>query len=243
MKIIHSMWINPKRLLSFLILMASIALPPGIGIDDEKKVEMVVLSTEYGDMTILLYDDTPLHKANFLKLVEEGYYNDLLFHRVINKFMVQGGDPESRDAAKGDRLGNGGPSYTIPAEIRPNHIHKKGALAAARLGDAQNPKKESSGSQFYIVHGNTTTASTLEQMFTQRKRNNSADSIGYTPEQIAAYEKWGGAPHLDGGYTVFGEVIEGLDIIDSIAARATDRNNRPLEDVKMTMKIVKRKWQ
>lgn len=237
------MWINPKRLFSFLVLIASIALPGSIGLDDEKKVEMVVLSTEYGDMTILLYDDTPLHKANFLKLVEEGFYNDLIFHRVIKKFMVQGGDPDSRGAAKGARLGNGGPGYTIPAEIRPNHIHKKGALAAARLGDGQNPKKESSGSQFYIVHGNAATATSLEGMFAQRKRNNPSDSVGYTSEQIATYEALGGAPHLDGGYTVFGEVIEGLDIIDSIAANAVDRNSRPLEDVKMTMKIVKRKWQ
>ncbi len=208
--------------------------------EDEKKVDMVVLSTKFGDMTLMLYDDTPIHKENFLKLVNEGFYNDLLFHRVISGFMVQGGDPKSKDAKPKAMLGRGGPGYTIPAEIYPNHIHKKGALAAARQGDAVNPQRESSGSQFYIVQGNPVPAQNLSNIESSRKKSEPGFN-GYSEEQKEIYETIGGTPHLDGSYTVFGEVISGLDIVDSIAAQKTSRSNRPLEDIEMTMKVVKMK--
>jgi peptidyl-prolyl cis-trans isomerase B (cyclophilin B) len=208
---------------------------------DDKKVEMVVLTTKYGQMTILLYEDTPLHRENFLKLVKEGYYNDLLFHRVIKNFMIQGGDPDSRTAQSGASLGMGGPGYTIPAEFRANHIHKKGALAAARQGDQANPKKESSGSQFYIVHGGPVSESALNNQKVQRSMQN-PDWPDYTQEQKDEYINLGGTPHLDGSYTVFGEVISGLNVLDSIAKQPCDRNNRPFDDLKMTAKIEAKKW-
>lgn len=208
--------------------------------EDDAKVEMVVLSTVYGDMTIMLYEDTPLHKANFLKLVEESYYDSLLFHRVIYGFMIQGGDPNSKNAPANTRLGNGGPGYTIPAEFNPDYIHKKGALSAARQGDMVNPEKESSGSQFYIVQGKPLEATSLSRTNEHRTKNN-IDFVPYTEEQIEIYGTIGGTPHLDGEYTVFGEVIEGLNVIDSIAAMPVDRANRPITDIVMTMTIVKRK--
>lgn len=178
----------------------------------------------------MLYDDTPLHKENFIKLVNDNFYNDLLFHRVIKGFMVQGGDPESKNADPSKHLGMGDPGYTIPAEISMNHIHKKGALAAART---QNPQKASSGSQFYIVQGNVYTDMQIDQL---EKRLN----YKYTEKQRDDYTTIGGTPHLDNSYTVFGEVIEGLDVIDKIAAVKTGVGDRPLEDVKIIkMTIIK----
>ncbi len=203
---------------------------------------MVVISTIYGDMTVRLYPETPLHKANFLKLVNESFYDSLLFHRVIQGFMIQGGDPDSKAASPGAALGRGGPGYTIPAEIDSQFIHKKGALSAARQGDQVNPKKESSGCQFYVVQGKPVPEAELNRMIDQKKRKISSESEIYTPEQIATYTTLGGTPHLDGDYTVFGEVIEGLDIIDSIAKQAVDRRSRPVEDIIMTIKIEKKKW-
>lgn len=208
-----------------------------------KKVEVVIISTSFGDMTVRLYDDTPLHKENFLKLTKEGYYDGLLFHRVIQSFMIQGGDPDSRNADPGKALGTGGPGYTIPAEFRPQYIHKKGALSAARQGDAVNPDKESSGSQFYIVQGKVVSSESLTRMVRQKKPNRDGNAFSYTQEQIEAYTEIGGTPHLDGEYTVFGEVIEGLNVIDSIASHKTDGRARPIEDITMKMKITKRKWQ
>ncbi|NCA85344.1 MAG: peptidylprolyl isomerase [Clostridia bacterium] len=195
--------------------------------------QKVKLSTKYGDMTLLLYDETPQHRDNFLKLVREGYYNGTLFHRVIRDFMIQGGDPDSKGAAPGQRLGSGGPGYTIPAEFNPAFIHKKGALSAARQGDQTNPQRRSSGSQFYIVQGRKTDAAEL---------NNVAQQTGafYTPEQIEIYQTIGGTPFLDTQYTVFGEVISGLDVIDKIAAVPTAPGDRPLEDVPMTMTIIEK---
>lgn len=234
MKNFHSPLFRFKHLVLIAGVATCIALSAGIQPPVEKKIEVVVLSTEYGDMTIRLYDETPIHKENFLKLVNEGFYDDLLFHRVIKNFMVQGGDPESKDAEARKQLGQGGPGYTLPAEIKSEFIHKKGALAAARQGDQVNPKKESSGSQFYIVHG-------TEADTTQLRRG--GRGVTYTDEQLRTYAEHGGTPHLDGAYTVFGEVIEGLDVIDSIAAQPTDRRmNRPLKDIKMTMKISRVKW-
>lgn len=198
---------------------------------DDKPEQLVKISTQYGDMIIKLYNGTPLHRDNFIKLVQEGFYDSLLFHRVINGFMIQGGDPQSKNAMPGQMLGNGGPGYTIPAEFRKEYFHKKGALAAAREGDQVNPEKRSSGSQFYIVQGRTFTNMQLNQMEQQMMRR-----IPW--EQKEVYMKVGGTPHLDGNYTVFGEVISGMEVIDKIAAVKTDRNNRPVEDVRMTITLL-----
>jgi peptidyl-prolyl cis-trans isomerase B (cyclophilin B) len=193
----------------------------------------VKLSTEMGDMIVLLYDETPQHRDNFLKLVDEKYYDETLFHRVIAGFMVQGGDPDSKTAAPGAALGMGGPGYTIPAEFNTALYHKKGALAAARQGDQVNPEKRSSGSQFYISQGQKTDSTMLMQLERQKKFAN--PSFSYNAEQKKVYAETGGTPHLDGDYTVFGEVIEGLDVLDKIAAVQTDPRSRPLKDIKMTL--------
>ena len=196
----------------------------------------VALETQFGTMTIELFDDTPAHRDNFIKLVDEGFYNDLLFHRVIKDFMVQGGDPNSRDAKEGARLGMGGPGYTIEAEMDSTHLHLKGALSAARQGDQVNPEKRSSGSQFYLVQGKTYSEDQLANFESRMQKNH--PGFAYTEEQKAAYATAGGTPFLDMEYTVFGQVIEGLDLIDSIAAVRTARGDRPLEDVWMRMRIV-----
>lgn len=242
------------------------------------KDAIVELTTTEGLVTLRLYGDTPKHRANFLKLVKEGYYDGLLFHRVIKDFMVQTGDPESRNAPKGKALGAGDPSYTIEAEILcPKHFNKRGALAAARTGDQVNPERRSSGSQFYVVTGRKFNDGQLDQMEQQLKMQKMQDIFnglarehhdsimtmrrnrdqaglqalqeelvkqtekiaaeqgvsGLTPEQREAYKTVGGAPHLDGAYTVFGEVVSGMDTIDKIEGVATDGNDRPLEDVKI----------
>lgn len=198
-----------------------------------KKQKKVLITTTYGDIKLVLYNETPLHRNNFIKLVKENFYDSLLFHRVIQNFMIQGGDPESKKAAPKSRLGNGGPGYTIPAEFDTNLIHKKGALAAARMPDNVNPNKASSGSQFYIVQGKKFTRKKLEAI---SKKN----GVNYSEEQYNIYETDGGYAPLDGSYTVFGEVIEGFDVIDKIAKVTVDKANRPIEDLQMTMKIVKR---
>ncbi|OQX76640.1 MAG: hypothetical protein B6D64_09515 [Bacteroidetes bacterium 4484_276] len=197
----------------------------------EQKGQKVKLSTRYGDMVLILYDETPKHRDNFIKLVNEGFYNGTLFHRVIKDFMIQGGDPDSKNAKPGQRLGTGGPGYTIEAEFHPGFYHKKGALAAARQGDQVNPEKRSSGSQFYIVQGKKTSAAEL---------NNLAQRTGaiYTPEQINVYQEIGGTPFLDTQYTVFGEVIDGMEVIDKIASVNTGASNRPAEDVKITLTLI-----
>ena len=197
-----------------------------------KEKEIIVqISTEYGDIKIKLYSETPLHRDNFVKLTKEGFYNGTLFHRVIQNFMIQGGDPDSKDAKPDVMLGNGGPGYTIPAEIVSHLFHKKGALAAARMGDNVNPKRESSGSQFYIVHGQKFNDEQMNMMENQL-------NIKFTEEQRNIYKTIGGTPHLDTQYTVFGEVIEGLDVVDKIAASKTANANRPEKDIKMTIKII-----
>lgn len=196
---------------------------------DQREV-IVKISTSYGDMLVKLYNETPKHRDNFIKLVKEGYYNGQLFHRVIADFMIQGGDPDSRNAKPGAALGTGGPGYTIPAEFRPELFHKKGALAAARQGDQVNPTKASSGSQFYIVDGKPVPESELNSIAQQM-------GIVFTPEQISVYTTVGGTPFLDQNYTVFGEVISGMDVIDKIAAVQTDQRNRPLKDITMQMSI------
>jgi len=234
---------------------------------------LILIETPYGNMKIKLYDQTPKHKANFIKLAKEGYYNGLLFHRVINQFMIQGGDPDSKNAPAGKMLGNGGPAYEIDAEFNDSLFHKKGVIAAAREGDDVNPQKKSSGSQFYIVQGRTFTDEELDKL---EEKSSVGNYIASHPEinkeaanyrmtgnkpafnklienikkkgdfKIAKipdykrtiYKTIGGTPHLDNNYTVFGELIEGLDVIDKIAALKTDKNDRPIENVKMTIKVI-----
>ena len=186
----------------------------------------VLIKTSEGDITIALYDNTPKHKENFLKLVKDGFYNGVLFHRIIQGFMIQTGDPESKGAPAGKMLGNGGPGYTIPAEFKPENYHKRGAVAAARQGDQVNPTKASSGSQFYIVDGKPFNANMMAQISYQYGK-------AFTDEQRKIYETIGGAPFLDGDYTVFGEVVEGMDVVDKIAAKPKDRYDRPTADVKI----------
>ena len=230
----------------------------------------IIISTDYGDIELQLYDKTPLHRDNFIKLVNEGYYDGTLFHRVIKGFMIQGGDPNSKNAQPGAPLGMGGPGYTIPAEIVPDYIHKRGALAAARTN---NPEKASSGSQFYIVQGKPQTDDDLDkietqfaysrvnQMFVQylkeeedamqnagqkvdpdsaqmRARRRASAYLNENPyhmneEDRETYKTIGGSPHLDGDYTVFGEVTKGMEVIDKIADLETDDNNRPKVDVRI----------
>lgn len=208
-----------------LILFASLVLLMACNTDNNTYVK---IETPYGDMKAVLYDETPLHKENFIKLVEEGFYDSLLFHRVIKGFMIQGGDPESKNAPTNVRLGKGGPGYTIPAEIGAPHI--KGTLAAARQANVANPLKESSGSQFYIVHGQTLTTSQLSTI--ERSKG-----IQYNDVQKKLYVEKGGTPILDQDYTVFGELISGLDVLDKIATADVDRNTRPVQDVWMKITI------
>ena len=200
----------------------------------------VLIQTTMGDITIRLSDSTPLHRDNFLKLVKIGYYDSLLFHRVIQNFMIQGGDPNSRGAAAGVPLGNGGPGYTVPAEFRPTLFHKKGVLSAARSGDNVNPQKASSGSQFYIVQGKIFTDAGLDSVETFRMNGR---KIPLAHREV--YKTIGGTPHLDQGYTVYGEVVKGLDVVDKIASVQTSMGqdrDRPLQDVRIIKaKLIKRK--
>ncbi|MDR1594373.1 MAG: peptidylprolyl isomerase [Prevotellaceae bacterium] len=193
---------------------------------EEEKSMKVLLETSEGNIVLQLYDDTPQHSENFLKLVKDGYYDGVIFHRVIANFMIQTGDPNSKNPKPDGRYGSGGPDYKIPAEILPNHHHKKGALAAARTN---NPEKASSGSQFYIVQGNVFDAEDLNAMETNKKAVNPA--FKFSEEAVKNYTATGGTPHLDGEYTVFGEVIEGLDIVDKIALTKTQPGDRPVKDI------------
>ncbi len=198
--------------------------------EPQQKEYMVDIITEFGTMRVKLYNETPKHRDNFLKLAKEGFYDGTLFHRVINSFMIQGGDPNSKTAAADAMLGNGDVGYTIPAEFNPAFFHKKGALCAARTS---NPQKASSGCQFYIVHGTPVNDQTLSGMELQR-------GIKYSEQQRKEYVAHGGTPFLDQEYTVYGEVISGIEVIDKIAAVPTNpsRGDRPVADVKMTMKVV-----
>lgn len=209
---------------AFLILTS-----PLVAQDNE---QLIKIQTNKGDMLIRLYKETPAHRDNMIKLIKEDFYKNQLFHRVIKDFMIQGGDPHSTGAEKGQRLGSGGAGYTVPAEFKPMLIHKKGALAAARKGDAVNPEQASSGSQFYLVQGRVLTSEEIK-ILTER------GMASFTEETAQIYTTVGGTPHLDGAYTVFGEVIEGLDVIDTIAAIPCDAYNRPLEDVIYTISLVR----
>jgi cyclophilin family peptidyl-prolyl cis-trans isomerase len=189
----------------------------------------VEIETEFGNMIAILYNATPQHRDNFLKLSEENFYNNLLFHRVINGFMVQGGDPESRNAAAGMPLGSGGPGYQIPAEFVDSLVHIRGALAAARTN---NPKKESSGSQFYIVHGKPVNKQQLDYLEANK-------GLKYSAEQRKIYMETGGTPFLDKEYTVFGRIVKGFDVLEKIATTKTAPGDRPMQDVSMKIRVVK----
>ncbi|HUR31494.1 MAG TPA: peptidylprolyl isomerase [Saprospiraceae bacterium] len=193
---------------------------------------LIEITTDYGVMVAELYDATPKHRDNFMKLAGEGYYDGLLFHRVIDGFMIQGGDPASKNAAPGVALGSGGPGYQVPAEFVDSLVHVKGAIAAARTGDAMNPEKKSSGSQFYIVHGSPVDKGTLDNVESRK-------GFKYTDEQRKEYYAIGGTPFLDRDYTVFGRIISGLEVIDAIAKVEKDQKDRPKKDVKMSMKVIR----
>ena len=201
---------------------------------------MVRMFTTAGVVDVKLYDETPEHRDNFVKLVKEQRYDSLLFHRVIRNFMIQGGDPDSKYAAPGKLLGEGDLGYTVEPEFMPElHFHRRGALAAAREGDDVNPTKASSASQFYIVWGNVFTKEQLDRLKTQYKQRTGKD-ITITPEQLEVYTTIGGTPHLDGDYTVFGEVVKGLEVVDAIQNVKCDENDRPLRDVRIIkMELIK----
>lgn len=218
-------------LLSLVAVMASCS---------SKKEYMVRMFTTAGVVDMKLYDETPEHRDNFVKLVKEQRYDSLLFHRVIRNFMIQGGDPDSKYAAPGKLLGEGDLGYTVEPEFMPElHFHRRGALAAAREGDDVNPTKASSASQFYIVWGNVFTKEQLDRLKTQYKQRTGKD-ITITPEQLEVYTTIGGTPHLDGDYTVFGEVVKGLEVVDAIQNVKCDENDRPLRDVRIIkMELIK----
>ncbi|WP_052496423.1 peptidylprolyl isomerase [Pedobacter lusitanus] len=196
------------------------------------KHQYIKITTAQGECIIMLYNKTPQHRDNIVKLVKKGFYNGTLFHRVINSFMIQGGDPDSKNAPAGKELGNGDVGYTVPAEFRDSLFHKKGVLAAAR---DDNPLMASSGCQFYLVQGKKFTDAQLDSMEVKRLHF----KIPQWEREI--YKKTGGVPHLDKKYTVYGEVISGLPLIDTIASVKTDSNNRPLTDVKMEITLLKRR--
>lgn len=245
-------------------------------IENEKRT-LVKLETTMGNITVALYNETPKHRDNFIKLVKEGVYDSTLFHRVIKQFMIQAGDPDSKNASDTAMLGSGDVGYTIPAEFNPKFFHKKGVLAAARQGDDVNPEKASSGCQFYIVTGRKFTEPQLlgmenkineqreealfdslarqhmKEIYKMRKAGDNAgllelqdtleaqareladkeEKFRFTPEQIKAYSTIGGAPHLDGSYTVFGEVTEGMEVVDNIEIAKTNRADRPIENIRI----------
>lgn len=216
-----------KRLLFAVVLLMALGISSCGPADDHTYAE---IETEFGTIKLMLYNSTPKHRDNFIKLANDGFYEDLLFHRVMDGFMIQGGDPDSKTAAPGQQLGQGGPGYQIDPEIGAPHI--TGALAAARQPDHVNPQKRSSGSQFYIVHGSPVDDNFLNQMEAQK-------GIKYNETQRKLYKELGGYPPLDNDYTVYGEVVEGFEVIDQIAKVPKDGANRPNQDVKMKVRILK----
>ena len=274
-----------KNLLTKVFLVLTIALISSCSFSQNKPVPegpMVLIKTKYGDMKVVLYNETPLHRDNFMKLTKEKVFDSLIFHRVIKGFMVQGGDPNSKRATKDQLLGDGDLNYTVPAEIRPGIIHKKGVIAAARNGDEENPERRSSATQFYLAQGKVyklddvpaieqnLNGRAVESLFLKLKaekidtlmlfqmaRNQAGydkvlakirqqaenqvaqNPIKLTKQQIETYTTLGGIPHLDGAYTVFGEVVEGMAVIDSIAAQPTGKADRPLENIRMKIEVIK----
>lgn len=227
-----------KRALQIILLLSIICTACSSNTNNSNvKVRML---TTLGEVELILYDETPKHRDNFVSLIEECYYDSLLFHRVIPGFMVQAGDPDSKNAPAGVLLGEGGPDYRLNAEIRtPQLFHKRGALAAAREGDDVNPAKMSSASQFYIVWGEVYTPFRLQKLLNKIEEN-TGEKMQLSKEQATAYTSIGGVPYLDGEYTVFGEVTKGLEIIDTIQNVERDKYNRPIEDVRiLKMEIIK----
>lgn len=222
--------------LAGLLILTGATRPPTAEDAPRPRVE---IRTELGTMVVELYNETPQHRDNFLKLVREGKFDSLLWHRVIPAFMIQGGDPDSKGAAAGMPLGQGSLGYTVPAEFNTAFVHTKGALSAARTSDDVNPEKASSASQFYVVQGKSWQPSELQMLLDRKNRGATPPRYSFTPEQVAQYAKMGGAPHLDGEYTVFGRVVEGLDVIDKIAAVPCDQRDRPLNDIRMWMRELK----
>ncbi|MEO6453013.1 MAG: peptidylprolyl isomerase [Ginsengibacter sp.] len=217
-----------NKILSITVLIFLVACSSTKNISTKTPVtERIKLTTDSGVIIIKLYDKTPLHRDNFIKLAREHYFDSLLFHRVIKNFMIQGGDPDSKNSKPGDELGNGGPGYTVAAEFDTSLFHKKGVIAAARESDNVNPAKASSGSQFYIVQGKIFTDAGLDSVETYRLKR----KIPAWQREI--YKTIGGTPHLDMNYTVFGEVEKGMEVIDKIAGTATNTHNRPLNDIRM----------
>lgn len=271
---------NQGIIVTFAVIFMQAAVKSGKKQQQKTQSNMKVkIQTMLGDIVVRLYDETPIHRDNFIKLVKQGYYDGTLFHRVIKGFMIQGGDPDSKGAPAGKMLGVGGPDYTLEAEIKDTLFHKRGALAAARQGDEVNPERRSSGSQFYIVWGQVYNESQLHQFSKQlrmqkvksafnnlvaehrdeimqmrRDRNrdglqalqeqliaeaeNKVGKTGLTDEQLKLYSTLGGTPHLDGQYTVFGEVEEGLDVVEMIQNSATGRGDRPVDDIEMKLKLL-----
>lgn len=271
-----------KNLLSVAVILCLFMSCTKQQSDEKTTDDIAIITTEFGEIHVVLYDETPQHKENFLKLANEGFYDSTTFHRIIEGFMIQGGDPNSKDENEMND-GQGGPGYTIEAEFNTKFTHKKGALSAARMGDQQNPEKRSSGSQFYIVQGRPVESLELDQMQNQRNefvrqdmirkyvqdpdqlalleklrgfmQQQLVDSVEatissiepiategfvptvYTDEQRALYADLGGAPFLDGNYTVFGEVVKGLEIIDQIVIQEANEMDRPLKDITMTVRI------
>lgn len=231
-----------SKIFSFILLL-SVACSCSVQrdrVNDRDRRQDVALQTTAGTMILRLSDSTPLHRDNFLKLVKTGYYDSILFHRVIRNFMIQAGDENSKRAEAGKSLGNGGPGYTIEAELRPSLFHKKGALAAARMGDDVNPEKKSSGAQFYIVQGKIFSDAGLDSVENFRLKGRKLPAA-----HREVYKTLGGAPHLDQNYTVFGELVSGFEVLDAIAATPTSKGadrDRPLQDVRIIKaRLVKRK--
>ncbi len=220
-----------KRLITSLFI-AAIPLLLSAQAENGPRRRMT-METSKGTIRIELYNETPLHRDNFIRLAKEGFYDGLLFHRVISSFMIQGGDPASRNAEKGARLGASADTATIPAEIRfPTLFHKRGALCAAREGDNGNPQRASSASQFYIVYGTRFNDEMLDQVQARLDRTTQG-TVKLTDDVREAYKAKGGTPHLDGQYTVFGEVTEGMDVVKEIQWADTDENDRPIEDIQI----------
>ena len=217
----------------FAICLLLVGLLTSVHLQAQDVETLVLIDTDMGKIKVKLFNDTPLHRDNFIKNVKEKRYDGLLFHRVIKQFMIQGGDIDSKDAPIEKHLGDGDPGYTIPAEIvYPKYFHKRGMLCAARTSDEENPERASSGTQFYIVTGKFYTEMELDKM-------EKSDNKTFTPEERQAYRLDGGAPHLDNKYTVFGEVVKGMKVVDKIQFVETNEEDRPLKNIKIkTMTIV-----
>jgi len=232
-----------KLLFAFICILFASSLYSQIPEKNLKKCAKVKIETNYGIMVVALYNETPQHRDNFIKLVKEEYYDNVLFHRIIKDFMVQAGDPNSKDTTFTGFLGAGDIGYTIPAEINfPELFHKRGALCAARQADQVNPERASSGCQFYIVQGKTYTDQELDAMQQRIRMMLNNNDFKFTEDQRLMYKTFGGTPHLDGSYTVFGELIKGFEVLEKLNAVKTGNNDRPVEPVRIISMTVTKKF-